>query len=180
MQLAWEAESLVEARLLPWPSPLRSHAHVSGMALEQTTRPATSCCRILSLVKLCVNKRLVSWEASVKLCFDSCPASLLPCAQAFLCMRAMAAPGTNCSCCFLSDIRVARAARGRSINLALSHRGRQALKAIGMEEQVAALPPSGGFKRMPDDLSSSTGFISVAGWPGQLQALGTGRSCASP
>ncbi|XP_075790273.1 kynurenine 3-monooxygenase isoform X2 [Pelodiscus sinensis] len=36
------------------------------------------------------------------------------------------------------DIRVARAMRGRSINLALSHRGRQALKAIGMEEQIVA------------------------------------------
>ncbi|XP_030436050.1 kynurenine 3-monooxygenase [Gopherus evgoodei] len=36
------------------------------------------------------------------------------------------------------DIRVTRAARGRSINLALSHRGRQALKAIGMEEQIVA------------------------------------------
>ncbi|XP_006757724.2 PREDICTED: kynurenine 3-monooxygenase [Myotis davidii] len=34
------------------------------------------------------------------------------------------------------DIRVAQLARGRSINLALSHRGRQALKAIGLEDQV--------------------------------------------
>ncbi|VTJ71887.1 Hypothetical predicted protein [Marmota monax] len=33
------------------------------------------------------------------------------------------------------DIRVANFARGRSINLALSYRGRQALKAIGLEEQ---------------------------------------------
>lgn len=34
------------------------------------------------------------------------------------------------------DIRVAKSARGRSINLALSYRGRQALKAIGLEDQV--------------------------------------------
>ncbi|MBZ3871578.1 Kynurenine 3-monooxygenase, partial [Sciurus carolinensis] len=33
------------------------------------------------------------------------------------------------------DIRVANFARGRSINLALSYRGRQALKAIGLEDQ---------------------------------------------
>ncbi|KAB1258859.1 Kynurenine 3-monooxygenase [Camelus dromedarius] len=33
------------------------------------------------------------------------------------------------------DLRVAKFARGRSINLALSHRGRQALKAIGLEDQ---------------------------------------------
>lgn len=37
---------------------------------------------------------------------------------------------------FHADIRVASLARGRSINLALSHRGRQALRAVGMEEQV--------------------------------------------
>ncbi|XP_074950320.1 kynurenine 3-monooxygenase isoform X1 [Phalacrocorax aristotelis] len=36
------------------------------------------------------------------------------------------------------DIRVASFARGRSINLALSHRGRQALRAVGMEEQVVS------------------------------------------
>ncbi|XP_024431740.2 LOW QUALITY PROTEIN: kynurenine 3-monooxygenase [Desmodus rotundus] len=36
------------------------------------------------------------------------------------------------------DIRVAKSARGRSINLALSYRGRQALKAIGLEDQVVA------------------------------------------
>ncbi|XP_019378849.1 PREDICTED: kynurenine 3-monooxygenase [Gavialis gangeticus] len=36
------------------------------------------------------------------------------------------------------DIRVAKVTRGRSINLALSHRGRQALKAIGMEEQIVS------------------------------------------
>ena len=41
---------------------------------------------------------------------------------------------TNCS--FHADIRVASFTRGRSINLALSHRGRQALRAVGMEEQV--------------------------------------------
>lgn len=35
-----------------------------------------------------------------------------------------------------ADIRVSSFARGRSINLALSHRGRQALRAVGMEEQV--------------------------------------------
>lgn len=37
---------------------------------------------------------------------------------------------------FISDIRGSDAARGRSINLALSHRGRQALKAVGLENQV--------------------------------------------
>ncbi|XP_067404894.1 kynurenine 3-monooxygenase isoform X3 [Emydura macquarii macquarii] len=36
------------------------------------------------------------------------------------------------------DIRVARAAHGRSINLALSHRGRQALRAIGIEDQIVS------------------------------------------
>ncbi|XP_065528809.1 kynurenine 3-monooxygenase isoform X3 [Lathamus discolor] len=34
------------------------------------------------------------------------------------------------------DIRMASFTRGRSINLALSHRGRQALRAVGMEEQL--------------------------------------------
>lgn len=34
------------------------------------------------------------------------------------------------------DVRVANFARGRSINLALSYRGRQALKAVGLEDQV--------------------------------------------
>lgn len=33
--------------------------------------------------------------------------------------------------------------RGRSINLALSHRGRQALQAVGMEEQVPGQPRLG-------------------------------------
>ncbi|XP_062972010.1 kynurenine 3-monooxygenase isoform X2 [Elgaria multicarinata webbii] len=37
-----------------------------------------------------------------------------------------------------SDIRSSNAARGRSINLALSHRGRQALKAVGMEDQIVS------------------------------------------
>ncbi|NXO05232.1 KMO monooxygenase, partial [Rhinopomastus cyanomelas] len=36
------------------------------------------------------------------------------------------------------DIRVATFTRGRSINLALSHRGRQALRAVGMEEQIVS------------------------------------------
>nr|KAF6276406.1 kynurenine 3-monooxygenase [Pipistrellus kuhlii] len=36
------------------------------------------------------------------------------------------------------DIRVAQLARGRSINLALSHRGRQALKALGLEDQIVS------------------------------------------
>ncbi|XP_007481618.1 kynurenine 3-monooxygenase isoform X1 [Monodelphis domestica] len=36
------------------------------------------------------------------------------------------------------DIRLAKSARGRSINLALSHRGRQALKAVGLEDQVVS------------------------------------------
>lgn len=36
------------------------------------------------------------------------------------------------------DIRMAEFARGRSINLALSYRGRQALKAIGLEDQIVS------------------------------------------
>lgn len=36
------------------------------------------------------------------------------------------------------DIRVAKSARGRSINLALSYRGRQALKVIGLEDQIVS------------------------------------------
>ncbi|XP_007940908.2 LOW QUALITY PROTEIN: kynurenine 3-monooxygenase [Orycteropus afer afer] len=36
------------------------------------------------------------------------------------------------------DIRVAKFIRGRSINLALSYRGRQALKAIGLEDQIVS------------------------------------------
>ncbi|XP_065528808.1 kynurenine 3-monooxygenase isoform X2 [Lathamus discolor] len=36
------------------------------------------------------------------------------------------------------DIRMASFTRGRSINLALSHRGRQALRAVGMEEQIVS------------------------------------------
>uniref|UniRef100_A0A8C2VGU4 Kynurenine 3-monooxygenase n=1 Tax=Chinchilla lanigera TaxID=34839 RepID=A0A8C2VGU4_CHILA len=36
------------------------------------------------------------------------------------------------------DIRVAKSAHGRSINLALSYRGRQALKAIGLEDQIVS------------------------------------------
>uniref|UniRef100_A0A6I8P8C7 Kynurenine 3-monooxygenase n=1 Tax=Ornithorhynchus anatinus TaxID=9258 RepID=A0A6I8P8C7_ORNAN len=36
------------------------------------------------------------------------------------------------------DLRVAKVARGRSINLALSHRGRQALRSIGLEDQVVS------------------------------------------
>ncbi|KAJ6665370.1 hypothetical protein lerEdw1_004419 [Lerista edwardsae] len=39
---------------------------------------------------------------------------------------------------YVSDLRGSNAARGKSINLALSHRGRQALKAIGMEEQIVS------------------------------------------
>lgn len=41
--------------------------------------------------------------------------------------------------CFVSfwlDIRRAEVVKGRSINLALSHRGRQALKQVGMEDKV--------------------------------------------
>uniref|UniRef100_A0A8C4N9R4 FAD-binding domain-containing protein n=1 Tax=Eptatretus burgeri TaxID=7764 RepID=A0A8C4N9R4_EPTBU len=34
------------------------------------------------------------------------------------------------------DIRLAKHVRGRSINLALSHRGRQALASVGLEEKV--------------------------------------------
>ena len=37
---------------------------------------------------------------------------------------------------FWSDIREAKIVQGRSINLALSHRGRQALSRVGMEEKV--------------------------------------------
>uniref|UniRef100_A0A8C9R7Y6 Kynurenine 3-monooxygenase n=1 Tax=Scleropages formosus TaxID=113540 RepID=A0A8C9R7Y6_SCLFO len=36
------------------------------------------------------------------------------------------------------DIRKAKIVRGRSINLALSHRGREALKHIGMEEKIVS------------------------------------------
>ncbi|XP_061601957.1 kynurenine 3-monooxygenase-like [Cololabis saira] len=36
------------------------------------------------------------------------------------------------------DIRTARTVKGRSINLALSHRGRQALKNVGMEEKIVS------------------------------------------
>uniref|UniRef100_A0A1D5QS97 Kynurenine 3-monooxygenase n=2 Tax=Macaca TaxID=9539 RepID=A0A1D5QS97_MACMU len=36
------------------------------------------------------------------------------------------------------DPRVADFTRGRSINLALSHRGRQALKAVGLEDQIVS------------------------------------------
>ncbi|XP_043913970.1 kynurenine 3-monooxygenase [Protopterus annectens] len=36
------------------------------------------------------------------------------------------------------DIRTAKVVRGRSINLALSHRGRQALKAVGMEDKIVS------------------------------------------
>lgn len=36
------------------------------------------------------------------------------------------------------DIRKAKVVKGRSINLALSHRGRQALKHIGMEEKIVS------------------------------------------
>ncbi|XP_042081314.1 kynurenine 3-monooxygenase-like [Haplochromis burtoni] len=36
------------------------------------------------------------------------------------------------------DIRRAKIVKGRSINLALSHRGRQALKHIGLEEKIVA------------------------------------------
>ncbi|XP_032069091.1 kynurenine 3-monooxygenase isoform X2 [Thamnophis elegans] len=37
-----------------------------------------------------------------------------------------------------SDIRSSSVTRGRSINLALSHRGREALKAVGMEDQIVS------------------------------------------
>lgn len=39
-------------------------------------------------------------------------------------------------CVLWSDIRQAKIVKGRSINLALSHRGRQALKHVGVEEKV--------------------------------------------
>uniref|UniRef100_A0A8D0HIM5 L-amino-acid oxidase n=1 Tax=Sphenodon punctatus TaxID=8508 RepID=A0A8D0HIM5_SPHPU len=44
----------------------------------------------------------------------------------------------KCYFYIVSDIRISNATSGRSINLALSHRGRQALKAIGMEDQVVS------------------------------------------
>lgn len=46
----------------------------------------------------------------------------------------------------LLDIRQAKVVRGRSINLALSHRGRQALKHVGMEDKVGLViyPVYGG------------------------------------
>uniref|UniRef100_A0A8B9JBD1 Kynurenine 3-monooxygenase n=1 Tax=Astyanax mexicanus TaxID=7994 RepID=A0A8B9JBD1_ASTMX len=37
------------------------------------------------------------------------------------------------------DIRCAKVVKGRSINLALSHRGRQALKHIGIEEKIVSM-----------------------------------------
>lgn len=44
----------------------------------------------------------------------------------------------GCNTFLLSlDIRKAKVVKGRSINLALSHRGRQALKHIGLEEKVS-------------------------------------------
>uniref|UniRef100_A0A3B3XV66 FAD-binding domain-containing protein n=1 Tax=Poecilia mexicana TaxID=48701 RepID=A0A3B3XV66_9TELE len=36
------------------------------------------------------------------------------------------------------DIRKAKVVKGRSINLALSHRGRQALKHVGMEDKIVS------------------------------------------
>merc|ERR1719357_897537 len=36
------------------------------------------------------------------------------------------------------DIRQAKTVRGRSINLALSYRGRQSLKHVGMEERIVS------------------------------------------
>ncbi|XP_026113698.1 kynurenine 3-monooxygenase-like [Carassius auratus] len=36
------------------------------------------------------------------------------------------------------DIRQAKVVKGRSINLALSHRGRQALKHVGMEDKIVS------------------------------------------
>lgn len=42
----------------------------------------------------------------------------------------------TCACGLWSDIRRAKIVKGRSINLALSHRGRQALKHVGLEEKV--------------------------------------------
>ncbi|XP_072367611.1 kynurenine 3-monooxygenase isoform X2 [Scyliorhinus torazame] len=56
------------------------------------------------------------------------------------------------------DVRTAKNARGRSINLALSYRGRQALKAIGIEDQVVSkgIPMKG---RMIHSLSGRKSFI---------------------
>ncbi|XP_038670004.1 kynurenine 3-monooxygenase isoform X2 [Scyliorhinus canicula] len=56
------------------------------------------------------------------------------------------------------DVRTAKDARGRSINLALSYRGRQALKAIGVEDQVVCkgIPMKG---RMIHSLSGRKSFI---------------------
>uniref|UniRef100_A0A669C4J3 Kynurenine 3-monooxygenase n=1 Tax=Oreochromis niloticus TaxID=8128 RepID=A0A669C4J3_ORENI len=44
----------------------------------------------------------------------------------------------TCACGLWSDIRRAKIVKGRSINLALSHRGRQALKHVGLEEKIVA------------------------------------------
>ncbi|XP_012818334.1 kynurenine 3-monooxygenase isoform X1 [Xenopus tropicalis] len=45
----------------------------------------------------------------------------------------------GCVCLGKTDIRYARMVSGRSINLALSHRGLQALKAVGLDEKIAAM-----------------------------------------
>src|ERR1700691_4812123 len=56
------------------------------------------------------------------------------------------------------DMRKAGYVGGRSINLALSHRGWKALKAVGLEEQVKkiAIPMRG---RMIHDLKGNTNLI---------------------
>ncbi|XP_044756441.1 kynurenine 3-monooxygenase [Coccinella septempunctata] len=55
------------------------------------------------------------------------------------------------------DLRKCKLQRGRSINLALSHRGRRALRSVGLEEAVLkhAIPMKGRLlHNLPDELSS--------------------------
>lgn len=57
---------------------------------------------------------------------------------------------------FFQDIRRTRTNQGRSINLALSHRGRKALRLIGMEEKILknAIPMSARF--LHNEVGSTT------------------------
>ncbi|XP_075168534.1 kynurenine 3-monooxygenase cn [Haematobia irritans] len=59
---------------------------------------------------------------------------------------------------YREDIRTAELVQGRSINLALSQRGRKALAAVGLEEQVlaTAIPMRG---RMLHDIKGNTSIV---------------------
>lgn len=48
---------------------------------------------------------------------------------------------------FITDIRTAKMARGRSINLAMSNRARRSLRAVGLEKQIlkCAIPMKGRY-----------------------------------